>query len=45
MELLHVTQQTADGNDMCALPVWLSQATGTGCGVFMGKGRISATLH
>lgn len=34
MELLHVAQQTANGNDMCALPAWLSQAAGTGCGVF-----------
>lgn len=37
MELLHVTQQTANGNDMCALPAWLSQAGGTGCKVYCGE--------
>lgn len=37
MEFLHVAQQTANGNYMCALPAWLSQAGGTGCGVYCGK--------
>lgn len=27
-EILHIAQQPANGNDICALPAWLSQAVG-----------------
>lgn len=45
MELLHLTQQTANGNDVCVLSAWLSQAMGSGCRGFYGEGVISATWH